>query len=329
LKQQVLVEKKRIGKNTYNYLKISVRLGNNVKTKTIAYLGKEPMDKNDLKKKIAKISKSKIEEIKQELKNEPISINKEFLSEIQIKEIEKLKKDFNKKIKASDIKLIEDMFKDFKTYYIYNTNAIEGNTLTLQETNLLLNENKSPEGKDLREIYDHINEKETFDFILKNKPKINNDLIIKLHSMLLNKIDKRIGKFRSHKVRVFGASFETSPPEYVKTDMSLLLKWYKKNKSKLHPLILAAIFHEKFERIHPFYDGNGRTGRILINLILLRNNLPPLIIKNKERKEYYNVLAIAHKADLTKTDIKLYKPIVDYCYNQLISTYKKIFSKWG
>ncbi len=323
------VEKKRIGKNKYNYLKVSVRVGNNVKTKTVAYLGKEPMSKSDIKKKIAKIPKSRIEEIKQGLKSEVTDINKGFLNESQLSELEKLKKDFNEKLKTLDTRLIEDMFKDFKTFYIYNTNAIEGNTLTLQETNLLLNENKSPEGRDLREIYDHINEKETFDFILKNKPNVNAELIIKLHSMLLSKIDQRVGRFRSHKVRVFGASFETSLPEYVQTDMSLLLKWYKNNKNKLHPLILAAVFHEKFERIHPFYDGNGRTGRMLVNLILIQNKLPPLIIKNKDRKEYYKVLSVAHDANLTKTDIVLYKPIVDFCYNQILSTYEEIFSKWG
>ncbi len=323
------VEKKTIGKNQYNYLKVSVRVGNSVKTKTIAYLGKEPMSKGAIKAKIAKIPKSRIEGIKQELKNELVDINKEFLSENQLNELEKIKEDFNKKLKNLDEKLIEDMFKDLKTFYIYNTNAIEGNTITLQETNLLLNENKSPEGRDLREIYDHINEKETFDFILAGKPAINGELIIELHSMLLNKIDKRVGRFRLHKVRVFGSTFETSPPQYIKADISLLLKWYKKNKHKLHPLILAAIFHEKFERIHPFYDGNGRIGRMLINLILIQNNLPPLIIKNKDRKEYYHVLSVAHKAYLTKTDVSSYKPIVSFCYNQLILTYKEIFSKWG
>jgi len=322
------VEKKKIGKNVYSYLTVSIRVGDKVKTKTIAYLGKDPISKNTIKSEIAKIPKSKIEKIKQELRDK-VDINKEFLNENQIKELEKLKKDFNKKIKAPDKKLIEDMFKDFKTFYIYNTNAIEGNTLTLEETNLLLNKDKTPEGRDLNEIYDHINEKETFDFILDNNLPINNDIIIKIHSMLLNKIDKRVGSFRFHNVRVFGASFETSPAEYVKADMSLLLKWYNKNRNRLHPLILAAIFHEKFERIHPFYDGNGRTGRMLINLILMQNSFPPLIINNNDRKEYYKALSIGHNVDLSKIDAKFYNPIVGFCYNQIISTYKKIFSKWG
>ncbi|MDP7180126.1 MAG: Fic family protein [Candidatus Woesearchaeota archaeon] len=322
------IEKKKIGKNEYNYLKISVRLKNKIKTKTIAYLGKVPMNKQEIKDKIDRIPKSKIKEIEQELKKD-IDINKEFLNKVQLKKLEQLKKDFNKKLKVQDKKIINDMFKDFKTFYIYNTNAIEGNTITLEETNLLLNENKTPEGRDLREIYDHINEKEAFDFIIQTRPKINNDLIIKLHSMLLNKIDKRIGNYRTHNVRVFGAAFNTSPAELVKIDVSLLLKWYNKNKKNLHPLILSAVFHEKFERIHPFYDGNGRTGRMLVNLILINNKFPPLIIENKKRKEYYNVLSIGHKADLNKVDTNFYKPIIEFFYNQIIHTYDKIFIKWG
>jgi Fic family protein len=327
------VEKKKIGNKRYYYLKISARSGNKTKTKTIAYLGKEPMTKQQIKEKVQAVLKSKIEAaktaLKEELKESIGDINTKFLSKKQLERLKEIKKDFIKKLKNSDKKLLEDMFKDFKTDYIYNTNAIEGNTLTLEETNLLLNENKSPEGKDLREIYDHINEKETFDYLLKEKPKINTDLIIKIHAALLKNIDKRIGSFRKHNVRVFGASFETTDAKYICTDMNILLKWHKKNKRRLHPLILASIFHEKFERIHPFYDGNGRTGRMLINLILLKNDLPPLIIKNKTRKEYYQVLTLGHKADLTKIEPDYYKEIVKFCYKQLLDTYEKIFSKWG
>tara|TARA_Y100000310_G_C20681153_1_gene816012 strand:- start:2120 stop:3091 length:972 start_codon:yes stop_codon:yes gene_type:complete len=321
------IEKKKIGNYVYNYLKISARVGDKVKTKTVSYLGKEPMNKSELNKKIKNIPKSKIKKIMEELKNESDK-DKEFLNENQLSELKKIKNNFNKKLNL-DNEIIEDMFKDFKTFYIYNTNAIEGNTLSLEETNLLLNKNKTPEGKDLREIYDHINEKETFDYILKKKPSINIDLILKLHSMILKNIDQRIGSFRSHNVRVLGASFDPSPAKYVKTDMSILLKWYNKNKTKLHPLILTALFHEKFERIHPFYDGNGRTGRMLSNLILIKNNYPPLIIENSKRIRYYEVLNSGHKADLTKTEINPYKSIVKFFYEELIYTFNKIFDKWG
>ena len=147
--------------------------------------------------------------------------------------------------------------------------------------------------------------------------------------MLLKNIDERIGRFRLHEVRVFGASFDTSPSKFVDADMSILVKWHNKNKSMLHPLVLAAIFHEKFERIHPFYDGNGRTGRMLSNMILIQNGFPPLIVENKRRKEYYDVLSVAHKAELAGIDIKLHKPIVAFFYDELLLAYEKIFSKWG
>ncbi len=316
------IEKKKIGKRVYNYLKASFRVNNKVKTKTIAYLGKEPMSKKEIEKKIAKIPKSKIEELKKDF-------NQEFLKKEQIKELNTIKKDFSKKIKNLNKELLNDMFKDFKTYYIYNTNSIEGNTITLQETNLLLNENKTPSGRDLREIYDHINAKDCFDYLLKNKPKINKELIIDIHSRLLKNIDKRIGYFRTHKVRVFGATFETTPPQYIEADMKILLRWYNRNRNKLHPIILSALFHEKFEKIHPFYDGNGRTGRMISNLILIQSNFPPLIIENKKRKKYYEVLSKGHEVDLDSIKTIQYKPIVKYFYKELLRTYETIFSKWG
>ncbi len=322
------VEKKRIGNNVYNYLKVSVRRNNKVITRTVAYLGKEPMNRGEINAKISGIPKSKIERIKREAKEGRKDTNKGFLTDAQLSKLRELKKDFSRKLKVPDKRLIEDMFRDFKTFYIYNTNAIEGNTLTLQETNLLLNENKTPSGRDLRDIHDHLNGKEAFDFIIKNKPRINKELIIKLHSMLMENIDKRRGGFRWHDVRVFGAEFETSPAKFVEADMGLLLRWYKKN-SRLHPLILSAVFHEKFERIHPFYDGNGRTGRMLANLMLIKNGFPPVIVENRKRMKYYNALSEGHKVGLESIDIEAHKPVVQLFYNEMLYTYKKIFSRWG
>ncbi len=324
------IEKKHIGNNTYNYLKASIRLKDKVKSITIAYLGKGNMSEKELNEKIGKISQSKIDEIVNRFKNER-DFNSEFLMKNQIEKLSQIKLDFKEKIEKLDSKLIDDMFRDFKTHYIYNTNSIEGNSLTLQETDLLLNHDKSPNGADLREIYDHINEKETFDYILKNNKilKINNETIIKIHSMLLNKIDNRLGGYRTHNVRVVGADFETTQSEYVITDMNILLKWYKINNKKLNPLVLCALFHEKFERIHPFYDGNGRTGRMLVNLILLQKDYPPLIVENKKRKEYYDSLSSGHKANLNEIDIDKYASLVKFFYDELICTYDKIFSKWG
>lgn len=325
------IENKKIGNNFYNYLKISVRFGDKVRTKTVAYLGIGVITKSKAKKIFTKFKKV-ADEIKQktlkELQLETLNINKELLSEQQLNKLEEIKKDFNKKLKTLDKETLKDMYNDFVTLFVFNTNAIEGNTLTLRDTDLLLNKNITPSGKSLREINDHLNSKDAFNFVLEKKPKINHDTIIKIHSLLMKNIDKRTGYYRMHNVRVFGARFETSPADYVKIDTNLLLKWFKKEKNRLHPLILAAIFHHKFEKIHPFYDGNGRTGRMLLNLIMINNKLPPLIVPDAQRKRYYNALSEADNTALDKIQLG-HKKIVDFCYFSLSKTYNTVFARWG
>src|SRR3989344_5350174 len=100
--------------------------------------------------------------------------------------------------------------------------------------------------------------------------------------------------------KVFLSFFKATPFPYVRTDMDLLLRWYDDNKAKFHPLALASIFHHKFEKIHPFMDGNGRTGRMLLNYILLRNDYPPLVIKTRDRRNYLAGLGEADRGGLTQ-----------------------------
>lgn len=325
------IEKKKIGNDYYNYLKISVRYGNKVRTKTIAYLGKGAINKEKAKtlfekySKVAEYVKKKtIEESKLKIKN----INEEFLNTVQLGKLKDIKKNFKNKLGILDKETLKDMHNDFITLFVFNTNAIEGNTLTLRDTDLLLNKNITPSGKSLREINEHLNSKDSFNFIAEEKPKINHNTIIKIHSLLMKNMDKRVGYYRAHNVRVFGARFETSPAEYVKADMNILLKWFKKEKKRIHPLILSAAFHHKFEKIHPFYDGNGRTGRMLLNLILLHNKLPPLIVPDSQRKRYYNALSEADDVPLDKIQSQ-YKNIVDFCYFNLLKTYNTVFARWG
>lgn len=325
------VERKKIGNDYYNYLKISVRLGNKVRTKTIAYIGKGAIDRSKTKgifekfKKAADDSKKKTLE---ELRLETIDINKELLSEKQFSTLEGIQSNFKHKIKSLDQQILREMYNDFLALFVFNTNAIEGNTLTLRDTDLLLNKGITPSGKSLREINDHLNAKEAFEFILEKKPKINQDSIIKIHSILMKNIDKRIGYYRMHNVRVLGARFETTPAEFVKADMTILLKWFRRESRRLNPLILAAIFHHKIEKIHPFYDGNGRTGRMLLNSILINSELPPLIVPDAQRKRYYNALSDADNAPLNKIQLE-HKKIVDFCYFSLVKTYNTVFARWG
>jgi len=106
--------------------------------------------------------------------------------------------------------------------------------------------------------------------------------------------------------------------------MDLLLKWYNENKGKLHPFVLATIFHHKFEKVHPFFDGNGRTGRMLMNYILINAGCPPIVIYKKNRNEYLDALGSADKINLTNTD-KKYRNLIGYVANEAVTSYWNIF----
>ncbi|MFH1636839.1 MAG: Fic family protein [Candidatus Woesearchaeota archaeon] len=318
----MFVEKKTVNKNPYYYLKHSFRSGNKVKTKTLAYIGSKK-DEGKIAKLKKQFDKNKLKSIKEELFNEK-DWNTLLSDKQKIKEI---KKQFSSKLKKLDQKTKRDMFDDFLTYFVYNTNAIEGNTLTLKETDLLLNKGITPQGRTLREINDHLNSRDVFYYLMEKDLRINNNAVILVHDLLLKNIDQRKG-YRTSNVRVIGATFKSSPFQYVQTDLKILLKWYNKNKKELHPVILASLFHHKFEKIHPFYDGNGRTGRMLLNLILLNNAIPPLVLSNKQRKKYYSVLAKADKIGLTEIT-EDFKPLIKFVSTQILKTWNTIFKHWG
>jgi Fic family protein len=106
--------------------------------------------------------------------------------------------------------------------------------------------------------------------------------------------------------------------------MGLLLDWYNKNKDNVNPIALAIIFHHKFEKIHPFMDGNGRTGRMIMNHILISNNLPPIIIHKKTRKEYLESMREADDSDLWKVN-KNYSDLISYGIDEFVDTYWGLF----
>jgi len=106
--------------------------------------------------------------------------------------------------------------------------------------------------------------------------------------------------------------------------MNLLIDWYKKNEKELHPLVLASLFHHKFEKIHPFSDGNGRTGRMMVNFILMDKGYPPMIIYKKDRSMYLDALASADKININKID-KKYKELVEFMSGEMISSYWSLF----
>ena len=194
----------------------------------------------------------------------------------------------------------------------------------MAEAKNLLQEGLTPKDKTLREIYDLQNTERVFFEIINSKNELSHEFVINVHDELMENIDFRKG-YRTVDVRVIRSNFEATPAPYVKIDMNLLLKWYNKNKDKLHPLVLATIFHHKFEKIHPFMDGNGRTGRMLLNYILMNKNCPPIIIHKTTRKEYLEAMRKADKGDLKSSEIEDYYELVQFSAGEMINAYWNFF----
>ena len=186
---------------------------------------------------------------------------------------------------------------EFIVRFIYNSNAIEGNTLSLRDTNLILQEGILPSDANEREYKEVINGREAMNFIKTYNGELNETLVLKTHSLLMSNIIKSAGEYRNHDVIIQGS--ELKLPRF--TEISILMKrffiWYNNNKRKLHPLELAELVHTKFVRIHPFSDGNGRMSRLLMNFVLYKKRYPMFLIKNQERKEYYKALEKSDNGD--------------------------------
>lgn len=203
--------------------------------------------------------------------------------------LEKVKRDFSKEPKEN----YKNRYETFCSLFTYDSTGIEGNTLTFGETSHLLFEGIVPKSKSMREVYEVINHKKAFDYILAYKGDINKKFILELHKLVIvNTLEEdlisQIGRYRT--VQVFIGTSIPPKPQEVPKEMTSLLRWYSVNKKTLHPLVVSSYFHTEFEKIHPFIDGNGRVGRLLMNFILHKNKYPMINIPKKRRLKYYKVL---------------------------------------
>src|SRR3989339_2183356 len=205
------------------------------------------------------------------------------------------------KLRPLDKIQLEKLKEEFTVEYVYNSTSIEGNTLTLNETRLILQEGITIGGKSLREHLDVINQKEAINWIegfVKEKKEIKEADILTLHRLTLKGIsDYWAGRYKTSQNRIVGSKLKTTPPYKVHSEMNNLVYEIKNNK-KFNTIELAAYSHHELVRIHPFVDGNGRTARLLTNLILMRNGYPPIVILDKERRKYFDVLEKAHFGNL-------------------------------
>jgi Fic family protein len=325
----VYVFKKVVGNKSYYYLRASLRKGSRVISKDIAYLGSNVAE---AKKTLSKLPKFKKEIDKAYRKINFVLESNHFLEKVKEK---KLKVDpflgkniflveacalhFNKVFNKLDPLTKKEIFNNFIIEFAFNTTSIEGNTIDLREARELLEEGLTPKNKTLREIYDLQNTKKVFE-TLDFKKEISHTLIKKIHADLMENIDMR-NEYRARDVIITKSTFKSTPFHLVKSDLDLLLKWYTENKTKLHPFVLAVIFHHKFEKIHPFMDGNGRTGRMLMNFILMKNKYPPVIIQKKNRSNFLDALHLADEVFVTETKKEKYLELVNFMVAELNETY--------
>ncbi len=207
------------------------------------------------------------------------------------------------------VDLVKNLDNWFKIELTYTSNAIEGNTLSKSETALVVEKGLTVAGKSVSEHLEAINHAFALDYIKKFVDKKREDLTIKdilnFHSLILKKIDdQNAGKFRSIAVKISGSDVVLPEPIKVPDLMDDFIKWLHEEKE--HPVRMAADAHFKLVMIHPFVDGNGRTTRLLMNLLLMQKGYPPAIILKEDRLEYINSI---EKAQLQKDFQDYYKII--------------------
>ena len=245
--------------------------------------------------------------------------------EKQLERIHEKKRELDKKrpIPSYVLKSIKD---SLSIEWTYNSNSIEGNTLTLQETKMVIEDGFTIKGKSLREHFEVVNHQEAIEFVeslASNEYVLNKLDILSIHHLVLQKIEKDFaGKYRTSGVRISGANFVPSNALKVDEFVSELIDFA--NDSEVDILIRSAIFHHRFVWIHPFFDGNGRTARLLLNLILMKSGFPPAIILKNDRKKYYDALNQANNQDYSKLVLLILQAVertLDIYLGNLNNTY--------
>lgn len=249
--------------------------------------------------------------------------NKDFIIDLPkdyFDKVDNMKKELDNK-RPLPKETLRTLKESINLEWTYNSNGIEGNTLTLRETQVVL-EGVTVGGKTLKEHLEAINHEKAIlylETIVKEKNPITEWNIKNIHRLILKDIDdKNSGRYREENVMIKGASHV--PPDYLKVPelMEKLIVNYGTLKS-YHPIIKAALLHGELVKIHPFIDGNGRTYRLLMNLDLMNSGYNPVIIKKKDRLEYYEALDKAHTTGnytdfvklVTKLEIEILKKYLD------------------
>lgn len=284
------------------------------------------------------------ERILYEIGDDDLALKAISLAEEQIKyNVSFVRKSISKNLQnlLNEIDILKkklDTFREFDSFriaqaleleYTFESNRIEGNTLTLRETDLVINEGLTISGKSMREHLEAINHVEAIGYIkqlMERNFPFNERELLSVHNLILRGIiPEDAGRYRRVQVMIKGSSHMPPQPFIVPKEMEDYFIWYSENKGKLHPVILAAEMHERLVTIHPFIDGNGRTSRLVMNLILLQNGYVIANIKGDydSRMSYYEALETAQTSG-NKEDFLLFIAQIE---KECLERYLGIISK--
>jgi Fic family protein len=277
----VTIKKREISGKTYYYLGHTYREGGKIKYREI-YLGP------DLPKNIEKIKK-------------------EFMLEIYndrwFVQFEQIKKEYQRQLNKMPLEVRRKNLEAFVIRFTYDTNRIEGSKLSFKDTAALLEMGISPKNRPIRDVKEAEAHRLVFYEMLDDTKELSLGVILRWHKDMFSETKKGMaGKLRDYQVYISGSNFVPPPPEAIESYIVEFFRWYSAEKTRINPVQLAALAHLKFETIHPFGDGNGRIGRLVMNFILNKNGYPLLDIRYTDRRSYYNALERSN----TKNDEKIF-----------------------
>ena len=194
---------------------------------------------------------------------------------------------------------VQRLHQDLRLLSTYHSNAIEGNTLTLHETQMVLEYGITVDGHPLREYLEAANHAEAFDALLQLvEHPVTIETVQKLHYLVMDKIDSHAGRLRQVQVYIRGANFTPPLAKDVPLYLAQWVHWLTSDAAlRYEPVMRAAIAHHDFEAVHPFTDGNGRVGRLLLNLMLMQDGYPPALVLREWRSRYIQGLQQAHSGN--------------------------------
>jgi len=302
----VSIVTKKIKGNEYLYLVASVRKKDKVLQKTVKYIGKKrPILKEEFE--CMKLSYQKKDWVLNELNDQ-----------LSYQDHEKMKKasDFYKRyIKRLDNVSRQKEKEKFLSVFISNSNAIEGSTLSVKDTSNYLFEDVVPAGHTKKELYMAVNLLEAWGYLEKNYKKFpKHEDILTLHKLVNNKVESKdtLGQYK--KVQSYIGDVYTSSYLFTEERMNSLLKWIKGAYAKINDFEVAFQSHAQFEIIHPFVDGNGRVGRLLLNWLLMYKGFMPLAIHSKKRYDYISSLDAVRNGEILA--------ICKFCLKEYLEQYK-------